>query len=85
MVTVMTINYEQLLKDIIIPIVLVPEKIEILVQTNDKNVDIKLFVDEKDLGRVIGRQGKTISAIRTILYSISAKDESRVSLEVDKK
>lgn len=80
----MTINYETLLKDIIIPIVLVPEKIQISVQTNDKNVSIKLLVAESDLGRVIGRAGKTIQAIRTILYSISAKDEVRVSLEVDK-
>lgn len=81
----MTINYEQILKDIITPIVLVPEKIEISLQVNDKNVDIKVLVDEKDLGRIIGRQGKTITAIRTILYSISAKDDLRLSLEVDKK
>lgn len=80
----MTINYETLLKDIITPIVLSPEKVQISIQTNDKNVDIKLLVAESDLGRVIGRAGKTITAIRTILYSISAKDYLRLSLEVDK-
>lgn len=80
----MTINYETLLKDIITPIVLSPEKVQISIQTNDKNVDIKLLVAESDLGRVIGRAGKTITAIRTILYSISAKDDLRLSLEVDK-
>lgn len=80
----MTINYETLLKDIITPIVLSPEKVQISIQTNDKNVDIKLLVAQSDLGRVIGRAGKTITAIRTILYSISAKDDLRLSLEVDK-
>jgi predicted RNA-binding protein YlqC (UPF0109 family) len=40
-------------------------------------------VNEKDLGRVIGKGGKIASAIRTILYAGASKDGKRVHLDID--
>ena len=43
---------------------------------------IELIVAEEDLGKVIGRQGRTAKAIRTVLSAAAAKSGRRVSLEI---
>jgi predicted RNA-binding protein YlqC (UPF0109 family) len=42
----------------------------------------ELKVAESDLGRVIGRQGRTAKALRTVLSAASAKTRRRVILEI---
>jgi predicted RNA-binding protein YlqC (UPF0109 family) len=39
-------------------------------------------VSSTDLGRVIGRQGRTAAALRTLLASAAETDERRVSLDI---
>ena len=43
---------------------------------------LELKVDRTDIGKVIGKQGRTASALRTILSAVSAKDKKRVMLEI---
>ena len=48
-----------------------------------RNTDIlELRCNGKDLGRIIGRSGRTINAMRTLLDSLASKDKKRVILEV---
>ena len=42
----------------------------------------ELQVASGDLGRVIGRQGRTAAALRTLLASVAEDDERRVSLDI---
>ena len=42
----------------------------------------ELKVAESDLGRVIGRQGRTAKALRTVLSAASAKMRRRAILEI---
>ena len=42
----------------------------------------ELQVAATDLGRVIGRQGRTAAALRTLLASAAEDDERRVSLDI---
>jgi uncharacterized protein len=42
----------------------------------------ELQVAPTDLGRVIGRQGRTAAAIRTLLSSVAEEDDRRVSLDI---
>ena len=42
----------------------------------------ELQVAATDLGRVIGRQGRTAAALRTLLASAAEGDERRVSLDI---
>ena len=42
----------------------------------------ELKVAEQDLGKVIGKQGRTAKALRTILSAASAKSRRRVILEI---
>ena len=43
---------------------------------------LELTVDKKDLGKVIGKQGRTAMAMRTILNAISCKMKKRTVLEI---
>jgi predicted RNA-binding protein YlqC (UPF0109 family) len=43
---------------------------------------VEIRVSKTDLGRVIGRQGHTVEALRTILSSVAAKDKKKVLVDV---
>ena len=48
---------------------------------NDVEV-YKVKLAKEDIGKVIGKQGKNIKAIRTILKAISAREGKRTALEI---
>jgi predicted RNA-binding protein YlqC (UPF0109 family) len=59
-----------------------PEDVTIKpVQRNGMTI-YELRLNEKDVGRIIGRQGMTINAIRTLLLAGSAKQGLRCALEI---
>lgn len=43
---------------------------------------LELKVAKADIGKVIGKQGRTVTALRTILSAVSAKANKRTVLEV---
>ncbi len=43
---------------------------------------LELKVLKKDMGKVIGKQGRTAQAMRTILNAVSAKEKKRAVLEI---
>jgi uncharacterized protein len=59
-----------------------PEKVEVSGTESDSRVDLELRVAPYDMGRVIGRQGRTIRAIRTVVKAASVKLRKRVTVEV---
>ncbi len=59
-----------------------PDQIEIDEVKGDQTSVIELMVNREDIGKVIGRQGRTAQAIRTILNAASAKSRKRVLLEI---
>lgn len=73
---------KQLLEAIIRELVDHPEEIKIAEIDGEKTVVFELRCNEGDLGKVIGKNGKTVSAIRTILSTIAAKQGRRAMLEV---
>ena len=54
--------------------------------TDEENVIlIQVMVDENDMGRVIGKNGRTANAIRTLVQASSAlKDNKYVKIDIDK-
>jgi uncharacterized protein len=59
-----------------------PDKVEVSGTETDSRVDLELRVAPEDMGRVIGRQGRTIRSIRTVVKAASVKLGKRVSVEV---
>jgi len=43
---------------------------------------IELKVAKEDLGRIIGKQGRTAKSIRTLLNVVATRENRRVSLEI---
>lgn len=60
-----------------------PEKVEIKRTVDEMGVLLTLTVDSEDMGKIIGRQGNTAKAIRTLLRVVGMKNEARVNLKVN--
>jgi len=59
-----------------------PDKVEINEIIGEKSSIFEVKVDPSDIGKVIGRQGRNIKSIRTILNAAAQKDDKRVVLEI---
>jgi hypothetical protein len=60
-----------------------PDDVKIERTIDEKGVLITLSVNPKDMGMVIGRQGSTAKAIRTLLRVVGAKSDARVNLKIE--
>jgi len=59
-----------------------PDKVEVVEVEGEKTTVIELRVAAEDLGKVIGRQGRTARAMRTILTAAATKANKRAVLEI---
>jgi predicted RNA-binding protein YlqC (UPF0109 family) len=60
-----------------------PDGVEVEEKTpEDRKVILSLKVQADDIGKVIGKQGKTAQAMRTLLTAIAAKEGKRAILEI---
>ena len=59
-----------------------PEQVEVDEVSEPDALVFELKVAEDDLGKVIGKQGRTAKALRTILAAASVKSRRRVMLEI---
>ena len=59
-----------------------PEKVEVRNVVGEQTAVLELKVAPEDLGKIIGKQGKTAKAIRTILGAAAAKMRKRAVLEI---
>ncbi|HLC17655.1 MAG TPA: KH domain-containing protein [Thermodesulfobacteriota bacterium] len=59
-----------------------PEQVRVNEIVGEKTSVIELSVAKDDLGKVIGKQGRTAKAIRTILTAASTKLRKRTVLEI---
>jgi hypothetical protein len=71
------------LKSIVEPLTTKPERIEIKRTVDDMGVLLELFVDKVDAGPMIGREGKTAEAMRTLLRLFGSREEIRLNLKVN--
>lgn len=59
-----------------------PEEVSVNVIEGEQSVVLELRVAPSDLGKVIGRQGRTARSLRTILNAAGMKLHKRFSLEI---
>ena len=59
-----------------------PEQVEVTEVEGDQTTVLELKVAKEDIGKVIGKQGRTARAMRTILSATSAKIKKRTVLEI---
>lgn len=59
-----------------------PSQVEIKEVEGERTKILELKVAETDRGKIIGKEGRIIKAIRTIINAASAKQSKRVSVEI---
>ncbi|MBZ5526999.1 MAG: KH domain-containing protein [Acidobacteriia bacterium] len=59
-----------------------PEDVQVKAVEGPQSAVFELRVHPEDLGKVIGRQGRTAKAMRTILGASSVKARKRMTLEI---
>ena len=59
-----------------------PDDVEVSENADGKNVKIQVRVGSNDMGRLIGREGRTVKAIRSILYHAGQKQGKRFQLDL---
>lgn len=74
--------FKELIEYIVIALVDYPDDVVVREVTGEKVVIIELSVAEADFGKVIGRYGRTLKAIRTLLYTAGLKANKKVILEL---
>jgi len=73
---------KKLIKEIVSIICDYPEDIDIKEIDGKNSSIIEVHVNKKDQGKIIGKKGRVIDAIRTIVYSISYRTGKRYNIEI---
>lgn len=60
-----------------------PDDVKVERKVDEMGVLVSLDVNPKDMGVVIGREGQTAKALRTLLRVIGAKNNARVNLKIN--
>jgi predicted RNA-binding protein YlqC (UPF0109 family) len=59
-----------------------PNSVSVAEVSSGQTMVLELHVAKPDIGKVIGRQGRTAQAMRTIINAASAKEKRRAVLEI---
>jgi predicted RNA-binding protein YlqC (UPF0109 family) len=72
----------ELIRAIAVELVDHPDQVEVTEVTGEHNSVIELRVAKDDIGKVIGRDGRTAQSMRTILMAVSTKLGRRAHLDI---
>jgi len=59
-----------------------PDAVEVTEMADGKTVRLEVRVADTDMGRIIGREGRTVKAIRSILFTVGQKHGRRFHLDL---
>lgn len=75
-------NIEAFLKDVLTPVLDHPEELRIEVKGEGKKRDVLIHANVHDRGRIIGKSGRMISSLRTVLKAAGEKSGLFLNLEL---
>jgi len=73
---------EDLVREIARALVDEPDAVDVQSVSREENTVLKLRVAPQDVGKVIGKQGRTARSMRTILGAVSMKVRHRFTLDI---
>ncbi len=74
--------YQKFVEDLVKELVGHPEDVKTKRSVDEMGVLIELTVNPEDMGKVIGKEGRTAKAVRTLLRVLGAKNNARVNLKI---
>lgn len=75
-------DLKELVESMVKALVDTPDSVDIQEVAGEQTTVFELRVAAEDLGKVIGRQGRTAKAMRTILTAAATKQQKRAILEI---
>jgi len=60
-----------------------PDDVRVEVQESDEITEIVLYANQADIGKLIGKEGKMIGAIKTVISGCKAKDGMSYRINVE--
>lgn len=76
-------DISNLVSELVTPLVEFPDEVETTsTETEDASILIEVSVNPDDVGRVIGRQGRVIKAIRTLARAAGSRHDMRIEVEL---
>jgi predicted RNA-binding protein YlqC (UPF0109 family) len=75
-------NFEAFLRDVLTPLLDHPEALRVEVTGEGRRRDVLVYADAMDRGRIIGKHGRMISALRTLCKTAGEKAGVSVDLEL---
>ena len=73
---------KEMLESLVKSLVDFPDKVEITEIPSEKVTTLELRVDPSDMGKIIGRQGRIIKAVRTLMKAYATKENKRLNVEI---
>jgi len=73
---------QKFIEDVVKAIVEYPDDVKTDRTIDERGVLIKLYVNAADMGKIIGKEGNTAKAIRTLLRVFGAKNNARLNLKI---
>jgi predicted RNA-binding protein YlqC (UPF0109 family) len=77
--------YRDLIEYVVKAMVDHPDEVVVSERRQGSSVQVEIRVHESDMGRVIGKRGRVVNALRTLVEILGSKYDTRVSLEVESK
>lgn len=59
-----------------------PERVQVTIAERDRETTVQIACEKRDIGKIIGKSGKTIAAIRALANSAAGRSGKRVNVEV---
>lgn len=70
------------LKSIICELVSSPQKVNVSEVMGQNTTIFEVSCNKEDVGKIIGKAGKTIEAIRLIMIAVASKTQTRINIEI---
>ena len=74
---------KEILETIILSLVEDKSAVQIEEKSNEKTISFEVKVADKDMGKVIGKEGKVAKSIRTVMKAVAGKERKKVSIEFE--
>jgi len=74
-------DMKETLETIILSLVEEKSAVQIEEKNNEKSICFEVKVAEKDMGKVIGKEGKVAKSIRTVMKAVASKERKKVTIE----
>ena len=77
-----TLDLAGLVRTLVEPIVEYPGDLQVSQSESDAGILVEIALNEEDTGKVIGRQGRVIKAIRTLARAAAVRADYHVDVEI---